>query len=392
MARQNGEGSLRRMNSARAHILVNAGNDHSILRFRWSMIEALRAKGHKVSICLWGGDHTADEACTAADIPVKRLSRSHLGIGAGDALALRSFRRWVAEAGIDTMLSCNGKAIVLGNLALTGTKRPRSVVLIEGLGEAFGAQGSPIRQARAKLGLAGLGVALMRAQHILVLNAEDEALAKRLAPSKKSEVTRLRGIGVDLDRFAPTPLPPAQPPLKAIMIARLVEEKGPRIYAEAGRLLRAKGVPVELHLLGEFVEGGSGVERDEVDGWEQEGVLVYHAPRADVRPLIESAHVLVLPSHYREGLPATLMEAAAMGRPVITTDNPGCREALSPGETGLMIPPRDPQALATALQEIAANPTRLAPMGTAARCFAEAYFDRKKADATFIKALLPNQA
>lgn len=371
------------------HLLLNIGHDSSLLRFRWTLAERMVREGHKVSVAIWGGDGTADSPATELGLAVHRFGGSHVAAGPGDVAAIGAFRNLVREAKPDVMFSCNGKAILFGNLALP-KDGPPSAVLIEGLGEAFGANRGTLSRARTFAARQALAAALRRAQQLFVLNEDDEALIRSLVSvGGERGLTRLKGIGIDLARFEATPVPETVP-VKALMIARLIEEKGPRIYAEAGRLLKADSSdpPVELHLLGEAVEGGNAVGRAEAEAWAAAGDLVYHLPRPDVRPLIEAAHMVVLPSHYREGLPATLMEAAAMGRPVITTDNPGCREALISGETGLLVPPKDPAALAASIRQLAGDSARRQRMGTTGRQFAEAHFDRQKADQVFLDRLV----
>ena len=178
-------------------------------------------------------------------------------------------------------------------------------------------------------------------------------------------------------------------PRRFLLSARLLGAKGVREYVAAARLLRPALPDVEFALLGfTDVAAADAITRAEVDGWVAEGAIVYHEPVEDVRPWLESAEAVVLPSYYREGLSRALLEAAAMGRPVVTTDHPGCREAIVDGETGFLCAPRDAFALAEAMRRVAAmDDAAWAAMAAAARRRAEAEFSEERIVAEYRAAL-----
>jgi glycosyltransferase involved in cell wall biosynthesis len=163
------------------------------------------------------------------------------------------------------------------------------------------------------------------------------------------------------------------------MIARLLWDKGIRQYVEAGRLLRERGVPVQLQLLG-FTENGNpaAVSALQVADWQAEGVVQYMGVSHDVRREIAQADCIVLPSYYREGTPRTLLEAAAMGRPIITTDSIGCRDVVDDGVNGYLCRPRDAEDLADKLQLLVALPAwEREAMGQRGREMIERDFDER---------------
>ena len=172
-----------------------------------------------------------------------------------------------------------------------------------------------------------------------------------MAPDR---LTLIRGSGVDLDRFAPSPEPPGPP--VAALVGRMLAVKGVADLAAAARLLRQRGVALRLWLAGPSdADSPSTIPPATLRGWQAEGLLEWHGPVGDIADLWRRAHIAVLPSQGGEGLPKALLEAAAAGRPIVATDVPGCREIVRPEETGLLVPRRDPAALADALARLAAD-------------------------------------
>ena len=173
----------------------------------------------------------------------------------------------------------------------------------------------------------------------------------------------IRGAGVDLAEYRALPEPP-EPPVVVTMVARLLRDKGVNEFVEAARLLRAR-VPVSMRLVGGVDAGNpASATPQDVEAWQTEGCVQALGERSDVPALYAASHIAVLPS-YREGLPKSLIEAAACGRAVVTTDVPGCRDAIEPGKTGLLVPVRDAGALADAIARLAADPALRHAMGAA---------------------------
>nr|WP_225433206.1 glycosyltransferase family 4 protein [Thauera sedimentorum] len=192
-------------------------------------------------------------------------------------------------------------------------------------------------------------------------------------------------IGVDLDHFAPASS--VVEPLVFILAARLLVEKGVREYVEAARLVRRLRPEVRFILLGSPDQNPGSVSHSELLEWSSEGVVEWQAHVDDVRPWLARASVYVLPTWYREGVPRGIQEAMAMGRPVITTDMPGCRDAVVDGETGLLVPPRDSRALADCMLRFVDAPGLVCRMGQAARKFAEQAFDVHAANDRILRAM-----
>ena len=162
---------------------------------------------------------------------------------------------------------------------------------------------------------------------------------------------------------------------RVLIVARLLREKGAREFVEAAGLLRPRHPQTRFQILGPQDPGPLAIPRDEIDRWVAEGTVEYLGETADVRPYLAASTVFVLPSYYREGLPRSILEALATGRAVITTDLPGCRDAIVEGENGLLVPPRDPAALAAAMQRFIDDPNLARTMGKRSLEFARQRFD-----------------
>ena len=265
------------------------------------------------------------------------------------------------------------KPVLYGGIAARLARVPAMVSAISGLGFVFVARGpraALVRRVVAALYRLALG---HRNSRIVFQNGNDLELLRGLGAVRDGQAVMIRGSGVDLAAYPALPEPPA--PVAALMVARLLRDKGVLEFVEAARQLRRQGAGVRMLLAGGIDPGNpASVSQAEVDAWQQEGCIEALGERGDVAALYAASHLAVLPS-YREGLPRSLIEAAACGRAVVTTDVPGCRDAIEPGETGLLVPPRDAAALAQAIARLAADAALRQRLGAAGRALAEREFD-----------------
>jgi glycosyltransferase involved in cell wall biosynthesis len=253
------------------------------------------------------------------------------------------------------------------------------VAAISGLGFVFVALGMKATMRRVAVSWLyrlALGHPNLKA---IFQNQDDCATLTRLAHLPTSKVTLIRGSGVDLARYPCTPMPPGIPVV--MLAARLLVDKGVREFVVAARKTKerlAEATPVRFVLVGTTDPGNpASLEQDEVARWVDEGVIEWWGHRTDMPQVLSTAHIVVLPS-YREGLPKVLIEAAATGRAVVTTDVPGCRDAIDPGTTGVLVPAQDAIALANAIEGLLLDPLRCAAMGQAGRVLAESAFDQRQ--------------
>jgi glycosyltransferase involved in cell wall biosynthesis len=264
------------------------------------------------------------------------------------------------------------KPVLLGGLAARSARVPKVIAAISGLGFVFTAHGTIASMRRTMVALL-YRLALSRPNvRVIFQNEDDQALLQRHAAIRDEQVVRIRGSGVDVKHWTMEPLPPCPPVI--LMAARLLIDKGILEFIEAARTLRGHA-GARFVLVGNVDPGNpTSLSREQIEQWATDGIIEWWGYRSDMPTVLASAHIVVLPS-YREGLPKVLIEAAAAGRAVVTTDVPGCRDAIEAGRTGLLVPPRDAQALARAIRELIDDPARCRTMGESARLLAEYTFD-----------------
>jgi glycosyltransferase involved in cell wall biosynthesis len=286
----------------------------------------------------------------------------------------------------DIVLNFSIKPAIYGSIAARLASVPRICSMITGLGYVFMKGGVFQRALRAVVGRA-YRTALGFNARVFFQNPDDRQLfvEKGLVRSQRTVV--LPGTGVDTQEFAPVPLPR----LRFLFVGRLLADKGIREYVEAANLVRARRPGVEFDVLGPFDSNPSAVDRAEIEAWQRSGAVTYLGEVEDVRPVLARAAVFVLPS-YREGLPRATIEAMAMGRAVITTDAPGCRETVADGENGFVVPVRDAQALAAAMLRFADEPGLVESMGRRSREIAVERYDVRIVNDMVMKNLLPADA
>jgi len=247
--------------------------------------------------------------------------------------------------------------------------------MITGLGTSF--QGSGLwRRILTSFVSRLYRTALRNCENVFFQNSDDSALFLDRGLVTPDCVTTVDGSGIDLDYFAYSPLGD-EPPPNFLLIARLLREKGVEVYAEAARKVRASYPLAVFRIVGYFESHPTAITEDEMASWTEDGIVEFLGSRDDVREALTDASVYCLPS-YREGMPRSVLEALAIGRPIITTDAPGCRDTVAHGVNGFLVPVRDIDALAEAMGEICRNPKRIKVMGAHSRALAESRFNVHK--------------
>ncbi len=273
------------------------------------------------------------------------------------------------------------KPVLYGGIAARLARVHGLVAAISGLGFVFMRKRAgldPLRTIVLALYRLALGHPNSR---VIFQNAADRDTLLDLGIVRGGQVVMIRGAGVDLDAFPALP-EPATPPVKVLMAGRLLRDKGVLEYVEAARLSAQRGAPVQWLLAGSPDPGNPASITDaQVEQWRAEGHVVCLGERRDIAALYAQSHIAVLPS-YREGLPRSLIEAAACARAVVTTDVPGCRDAIEPGKTGMLVPVQDAAALADAVLRLANDAELRQRMGQAGRELAVRAFDIRHVVAT----------
>ena len=215
-------------------------------------------------------------------------------------------------------------------------------------------------------------------QKVIFQNSDDKRVLVDWIKLPDEKTALIRGAGVDLKQYSYLPEFENKPPVIAFA-ARLLRDKGVAEFVEASKLLQHYGVTAKFWLIGEPDEGSSNsVSQSELSTWQEAGLVECFGYRSDIPDLFSRANIVTLPSYYGEGLPKVLIEAAACGRAVVTTDWPGCRDSITPNETGLLVPVKDAMALADALKYLIENPANRLAMGMAGRKLALESFDVNK--------------
>jgi glycosyltransferase involved in cell wall biosynthesis len=242
-----------------------------------------------------------------------------------------------------------------------------------GLGSSFSAASFAARLRRPSLGIALRLAVGGKWNWVVVQNPEDRDALMTLGIAPR-RIVMIRGSGVDCNHFRPLPDPDATT-VTVALVSRMLRAKGVLDAVAAIRLLRGRGHPVELLLAGPTDPDNRGsLTAEALVSLPADHGIEWLGRVADVRAVWRRAAIAVLPSTYGEGVPKALLEAAACARPIIASDVPGCREIVRPGETGLLVPPRDIQALAEAIAALAGDPMRRKAMGRAARELVECEF------------------
>lgn len=285
----------------------------------------------------------------------------------------------------DLTLSYTIKPVVYGLIASRFAGVSRRFALITGLGYAFTNPTGSLKRRLIHNVASGLyRFGLRFADGVFFQNPDDRALFQDEALIARTMPTWLvNGSGVDTNSFARCEVPPHP---SFLFVGRLLRDKGVLEYVEAARRLKASDPHATCHLVGPVDPNPSGISSEVVSAWVKEGIIEYHGAVADVRPWLHECSVFVLPS-YREGTPRSVLEAMSVGRAIITTDAPGCRETVENGINGLLVLPGDAQSLYDAMMRLARDEGMRTRMATASRLMAERKYDVHTVNAAMLAAM-----
>lgn len=374
-------------------VLIALNSAWNLLNFRSGLIRTLVANGHTVVLAAPSDEHVP--ALQALGARFINLPMSTHGINPlSDMALLWRFVLELRHERPDVLMVYTAKPNIYGSLAAHALGIP-VVNNIAGLGSAF------IKGGWLALVLITLyRLALTSSRRVFFQNPDDCRQFLDAGLVRAAQCAVLPGSGVDIKRFRPVPLPSLQMSddrvgqiandrhFVFLLVARLLKDKGVKEFAEAARLLKPKFPWAEFILLGfKDSQNPNAVSEEQLASWQQKGWLTYWGSCSDVREPLAIADCVVLPS-YREGTPRSLLEAAAMGRPLVATDVPGCREVVQHGVNGLLCRSRDAQDLADQMQVILQMPPeQLAQMGQASRQYVEDRFDEQRVIDAYLKVL-----
>ena len=364
-----------------APLLILMGNDvPTVLNLRMNLIRSLQDAGYRMGVAAPPMDASSQlEAAGIAFYPMRMLPTGMRPTA--DAALFRQYVRLLRSERPAAILGFTVKPNVYGSLAARLCGIP-ALNNITGLGTAFISKG-PLESLVTAL----YRPALRKAEAVFFHNEDDRDLfvGRKIVRSEQAIV--IPGSGIDLSRFKPEPLPGKADAPVFLLIGRLISEKGVREFVDAAARLKSDWPNARFQLLGDFATGPRAVSRDELEGWVAAGTVEYLGSSPDVRPFIAAADCLVLPS-YREGLPRSLLEGAAMGRPLIATDAPGCRNLVEPGVTGFMCDVQSAASLAGAMESfLHLTPDERVEMGRRARQMVEERFSDERINEAYLVIL-----
>ncbi len=368
-------------------IVIISHYSPSLINFRGDLIRAMVELGHKV-ICL-GPEAGFEQPMQELGADYRQISLHRTGLNPlKDVKTLFSLRKVLKEIKPDIVFSYTVKPIVYGSIAAHMAGVRRMYAMITGLGYVF--IGQTFKQRLLTQIVAFLYRRGLKYNQVIFFQNPDDLhlfVSKGIVPKTVKPVL-VNGSGVNIEKFAFAP--PKLSPVTFLLIARLIKDKGILEYVESARLLKQKYPDARFQLLGPLDINPAAITQEQLERWTKEGIIEYLGKTNDVRPYIAEASVYVLPS-YREGTPRSVLEAMSMGRPIITTDAPGCRETVLDGKNGFLVPVKDVNALKSAMEKFILEPDLISQMGKQSRVIAEEKYDVRKVNRAILKemGLLP---
>lgn len=384
-------------------ILVIGNNPSSLVNFRGLLLKAMVNEGNVVFAAAGKENKQISEKLQAMGIEYcpARITRTGMN-PLSDLITLCSLVRLMHQLKPDVVLNYTVKPVVFGALAAKLCRVKEIYSIITGLGYVF-TDAKSVRRFLAKLAVKFLySLSLPLNRRVFFQNPDDRDLFVKAGLVKGDKAVVVNGSGVDLDFFSFVEINRAKsfspPTFKFLLIARLLRDKGICEYVEAARIIKQKYSRVEFHLVGPYDSNPSGLNKDEVRRWKNEGLIKFHGEQADVRPFIEKCWVYVLPSYYREGVPRSVLEAMATGRAVITSDSPGCRETVNQladknaeglkiGANGILVPIKNVEILVAAMEFFLKHPEQAEIMGKESRLYAQKRYDVHKVNKAILNQM-----
>ncbi len=367
--------------------LLIASFPDSLIKFRGALLRALVAKELAVHVAvpdLLDAAAICDELASMGiqmhEIRLRRTGTNPVA-DLGTVVELQRLMRRIKP---DYVLGYTIKPVIYGSIAAWLADVPNRFSLVTGLGYAFTGETSGKRGLLRRLIQRLYRFGLSRSHKVFFQNPDDQALFRQLGLLPEDIPSCVvNGSGVDVADYSVTPLPEKT---SFLLIARLLGDKGVREYAKAAEKVKLEHPQVSFRLVGWIDDNPDAIDQQELDEWVSSGTLEYLGKLADVRPAISDCNVYVLPS-YREGTPRTVLEAMAMGRPVVTTDAPGCRETVAHGDNGFLVPVQSVDELASAMIRFVEEPKLAAHMGERSRQIAEDKYDVHKVNEFMLRGM-----
>ncbi|MGZ8205708.1 glycosyltransferase family 4 protein [Enterobacter hormaechei subsp. xiangfangensis] len=370
-------------NQRKLHIALVANTLWSVYNFRRGLINSFIGNGYKVTIIAPIDDYAKrleELGCSVVNIHIASQGMNPFT----DLVLILKLKKIYSQINPDFIFHYTIKPNIYGSIAAWLSNK-KSIAVTTGLGFVFN-KSSFLTKVISQL----YSFSFNFPKEVWFLNEDDKAvfISKKIIKEYKSFV--LDGEGVDTQYFYPVDSTKhSDDSVTFLLVARMLWDKGVGIYVEAARKLKVQFPNAKFQLLGACdVENPSAIPKDVIDSWNKEGVIEYLGVTSDVRQIVSQADCVVLPSYYREGIPRTLMEAASMGKPLVTTDNVGCRNVVIEGVTGYLCQVKNVDSLVDAMRNlIQLSPEARNEMGTKGREFMLRRFDEKIIISDYYKAI-----
>ncbi len=364
-------------------VVVIVGQAKSLLNFRGPLLAMMVKEGHEVLACADGDNVEVASSLKKMGVAYHSIPVERAGLNPiKDLCTFLELYSFFKKSRPDIALNYTIKPVIYGSLAAYIAGVSNVFSMITGLGYVF--TGETLKHRVIRRVVKNMyQSALMMNKTVFFLNPDDLILFANLGLAAPHKQILINGTGVDLTYFGKA-LVTDQPIF--LLIARLLKDKGIIEYVAAARILTKRYPNAVFRLLGPFDSNPTAIGESQVEGWKKEGAIEYMGDTEDVRPYLSSSNICVLPS-YREGTPRAVLEAMAMGRPIITTDAPGCRETVIEGENGFLVPVKNVNALVEAMEKFIVHPELIERMGRRSREIAEEKYDVHKVNDVILGAM-----
>ena len=365
-------------------LLINAGNARSLIANRGDLIRDMRAAGLQVAAAVPTADYLPE--VEELGITIYPVEMGRTGINPlHDLKYLLALRKLLRQVRPRAVFGYTIKPVVYGSVAARLAGVPRIYSMITGLGHVFTTENTRNRRLQRVIALlyrSGLGAN----RKVFFQNPDDlQEFFDRGMLKDQSKAVRTNGSGVDMQRFSRTPLPEGA--MTFLFIGRLLTEKGVAEFCDAARQICSEYPEAQFVAVGPHDSNlPHACAAADIERWKAEGVVEFVGGVSDVRPWIAACSVFVLPS-YREGTPRSVLEAMSMGRPIITSDAPGCRETVEESVNGFLVAPRQSQPLAAAMRRFLEAPELVPQMGEASWQLVARHYDVRKVNKVILEAM-----
>ena len=376
------------VNSEIKSIVIVANQAQSLINFRSKLIEALISNNCHISVVIPNTSKIEEIetiqslGCHCVMVPMWATGMNPFK----DLVTLWALYKKINIIKPDVVLAYTIKPVIYGLLAARFARIKKRVALITGLGSMFL---SDSWKGRGLLFFIKIlhRLALRHAKAVIFQNPDDKELFLKNKIALSKQVHVVNGSGVDLQRFGYQPVL-EQESITFLMLSRLLKDKGIYEFVEAARILKRKWPgKLSIVLAGGVYDNPSAIQLHEVQQWVTEGVLEHLGHLQDVRAVIKRSSVYVLPSFYREGVPRSILEALSVGRPIVTTNEPGCRETVIEGKNGFLVEAKSVSSLVEAMERFITHPELILQMGLESRKIAEEKYDVNKVNLDMLKIM-----